>query len=70
MNNITGWFVKQKMGSVTDKLPEIKTQKTGKELRADLKKHRAERDEQEGDKPVKKLSVADRWAKNKAANRS
>lgn len=79
MDTITGWatkmMMKQKMGNVADSLPgmgkeEPPKKTTSKEMRQNIKALRAERDaEHEAKKAnTKKLSMADRWAKNKAGN--
>lgn len=79
MNAITGWatkmVMKQKMGNVADNLPGIGKEEepknpTSRQMRKDIKTLRAERDaEYEAKKAgTKKLSMADRWAKNKAGN--
>ena len=70
-------FMKQKMGSISDSLPgskkveETPAQST-RQIRADMKASRVERDSEferkKAERAEKKGKISDRWAANKTAN--
>lgn len=81
MDSITGWagkmFMKQKMGSISDALPGSKKEEESpamstKQIRADMKASRVERDAEferkKTERAEKKGKISDRWAANKHAN--
>lgn len=81
MDAISKFFLKQKMGSVTDQLPPALSgkddkqddpAKTSRQIKKEMAASRAERDAEferkKAERAAKKTSVADRWAKNKSAN--
>lgn len=81
MDAISKFFLKQKMGSVTDQLPSALSgkddkkddpAKSGRQVRKEMAASRAERDaefeQKKAERAANKTSVADRWAKNKSNN--
>ena len=81
MDAISKFFLKQKMGSVTDQLPSAlggkddkkdEPAKTSRQIKKDMTASRAERDAEferkKTERAANKTSVADRWAKNKTSN--
>ena len=82
MDSVSGWagkmFMKQKMGQISDCLPYVSCEQkkgkvTSREMRKDIKASRAERDaayeRRKADRVADKVSMKDRWAMNKAANK-
>lgn len=79
MDAITGMFMKQKMGEITENVPGLgnkqddKPPPTSSAIRKDMAAKRAERDaeyeKKKAERASKKSSIAEKWAKNKSANR-
>jgi hypothetical protein len=73
MDTISGWFLKQKLGSIgADAAQDSAIQGGAKEARAVVAARRAERvadyEVKKKERAGNKQSVADRWAANKAKN--